>query len=147
MNTSPAVFERELSRALNQFIEPAVRSGCASPGVFPTGLIVLETRGRVTGQPRSVPLFAALIEDHVLVSTLRGNRSQWIRNLSVNPGVRYWLGGQAHDADALVFSASDAKPDLGGLPPAVRCAAESLGPAEALGWAFALLVPRAGAVS
>lgn len=143
MTASILQFERQLASALNQFVEPAVRAGCGSPGIFPTGLIVLETTGRRTGQPRRVPLLAALIEGHVLLSTVRGDRSQWIRNLAANPQVRYWLGGEERSAEARVFAANSAVPNLDGLPPAVRCAAESLAPAvDSLGWAFALLVPQ-----
>jgi len=135
--------EKDLYRTFNVFVEPAVRLGCASPAIVLTGLIVLETIGRRTGRARRVPLLAMLIEGHVLVSTLRGNRSQWIRNLATNPHARYWLGGQVREAEALVYAPNQAAPDTSRLPPAVRCVTAGLAPAvRDLGWTFALLVPR-----
>jgi deazaflavin-dependent oxidoreductase (nitroreductase family) len=105
---------------------------------------VLETKGRRSGQRRSVPLHAVFLDDHLFVSTLRGRRSQWFRNLSVDPEVRYWLGGEAREARALVFS-PDQRPspaELDELPRLVRCVVNglSLG-VGAPSWAFAVLAP------
>jgi hypothetical protein len=52
--------EADFFRALNALVEPAVHAGCGSPGLLPTGLIVLETTGAKSGQPRRVPLLAGL---------------------------------------------------------------------------------------
>ena len=48
--------ETEFFRTLNLLVEPAVRAGCGSPGIAPTGLIVLETKGRHTGIPYRTPV-------------------------------------------------------------------------------------------
>src|SRR5207247_1617975 len=86
--------EAQFFRFLNRLVEPYVRAGWASPRLVPGGLIVLETRGRKTGRPSRVPLAATRIQRHIVVSTFLGARSQWVKNVSANPQVRYWLRGR-----------------------------------------------------
>lgn len=45
----------EFFRTLNALVEPAMRAGCVSPGVLPTGKVLLETTGAKSGLPRRVP--------------------------------------------------------------------------------------------
>lgn len=137
-----AAFEAEVFRFVNGVVEPAVRAGFASPGIAPTGLIVLEHMGRKSGRTYRVPLVGTLVEDHVLVGTVRGYRSEWLHNLSARPEVGYWLGGRLREARALTFIDGELAPALEGLPAAVRCVAEAMLPAVGtLGWAFAILAP------
>lgn len=103
MTLTPA--EDALYRALNTVLEPMVRAGIGSPCAFsPAGLIVLEVRGRKTGLPRRVPLFAMTAGEHVVAATVRVGTSQWLRNVRRSPHVRYWLGGRVHDAHAWVVT-------------------------------------------
>jgi F420H(2)-dependent quinone reductase len=140
--TGPFCAETEFYRALNALVEPAVRAGLGSPGLVPSGLVVLETTGARTGLPRSVTVLATVIEGCVFVSTLRGPRSRWIGNLVAEPRVRYWLLGREHRGRARVFAPEGAAPGLDGLPPMTRgIAAGLLPPAIALGWTFAIIVP------
>ena len=88
--------EADFFRALNALVEPAVRAGCGSPGLLPTGLIVLETTGAKSGQPRRVPLLATVFDGCVFIGTVRGARSLWVRNLVAEPRVRYWVAGREH---------------------------------------------------
>ena len=137
-----ATLETEFFRTLNLLVEPAVRAGCGFPVFGLTGLIALETKGRRTGLPHSIPVLATLVGDHVLVGTIRGNRSQWIENVRVNPDVRYWLRGRVHEARALVFTPAESPPETQSLPPLVRYMATSLhSTVGGLGVAFAILVP------
>lgn len=134
--------ETEFFRRLNSLVEPAVRAGCGSPGIAPTGLIVLETKGRRTGIPHRTPILATLIGDHLLIATVRGKRSQWIKNVRLAPDVRYWLRGRVREARALVFTPDESPPDTQGLPPLVHFIASSLdATASGLGIAFAILRP------
>ena len=127
---------------VNGVVEPAVRAGFASPGIARTGLIVLEHTGRKSGRSYRIPLVGTLIEGHVLVGTVRGDRSEWLRNLSARPAAGYWLGGRLREARALTFVDGEPAPALEGLPAAVRCLAEAMLPAVGtLGWAFAILAP------
>lgn len=72
-------FDRAFFRGLNQLVEPLVRAGIGSPGIFPTGAVIL-----------SIPLLGTLLDDLAVVSTVRSG-SQWIRNVAEHPQVRYWV--------------------------------------------------------
>jgi deazaflavin-dependent oxidoreductase (nitroreductase family) len=138
-----AQIEADFYRTLNALVEPIVRAGAGSPCVLPTGLIVLEVVGRRSGATHRIPAVATAIGDHVLVGTLRGQRSQWIKNLRANPDVRYWLHGQVREARALVFALGQPAPDTDQLPSIVRSIAARLsmfiGEADA---PFVILSPR-----
>ena len=77
-------------------------AGALSPGVLPAGLIVLETVGWRSGLPRRTTLAAAALGDCLFVTTVRGRRSHWVRNLIEQPNVRYWRGDRPRDATAFV---------------------------------------------
>ena len=133
--------ETEFFRALNAFVEPWLMAGWGASPLFPTGLIVLETIGERSGQPRRVPVMATVFAGCVFIGTLRGSRSQWVRNLQARPRVRYWLGGRARHGEALVVAPGMRRHDLAGLPPLVRRITEALlAPATLLGWTFAIIV-------
>jgi len=131
--------EVEYFRMLNGIVEPMVRFGFGSPGLFPVGAIVLETKGRRTGRPSSVPLMAARARDFVLVSTVRRG-SHWFRNLSAQPDVRYWLGGQETKARAFTIRNGSV---IGDDPPeSARCIVELLRTHSTIfGTGFAILIP------
>ena len=134
--------EAEYFRALNLIVEPAVRAGCGPTGIVPIGPIVLETKGWRTGRWRRTIVLANAIDDFLLISTVRGRRSRWVKNLSHNAEVRYWSGDQPREATAIVFAPDEDIPDLQGLPPRFSSLAASLAsPVKDLGCAFALLAP------
>ena len=137
-----ATMEAEFFRTLNLLVEPAVRAGCGFPAFGLTGLIALETKGRRTGLPHSIPILATLVGHYLLVGTVRGNRSQWMENVRVNPNVRYWLRGRVHEASTLVFTPGESLPETQSLPPLVRNMATSLhSTVGGLGVSFAILIP------
>jgi hypothetical protein len=123
---------------LNRLVEPAVRAGFGSLWIFPLGLIVLETTGRKSGLPQRVPLLAAMIAGHVVVSTVRVQQSQWLRNALEDPDVRFWLRGQELRARAIIVMSgrdvSEVEDDD------ARCLVEALRPAAAFGAAFVILL-------
>ena len=134
--------EAAFFRSLNALVEPAVRAGCAAPGLFPTGMVVLETTGAKTGQRTSVPLMGTVLDGCLFVGTTRGARSQWFRNLRAEPRVRYWLAGRERQGTALVFAAGMPARATQRLPPLARVVAEGLLPAAAVcGWQFAVISP------
>jgi len=92
--------EAEFFRTLNALVEPAVRAGCAAPGLVPTGMIVLETTGAKTGRAARVPLMTTVLEGCPFVGTTQGDRAQWLRNLRADQRVRYWLAGREHRGTA-----------------------------------------------
>ena len=135
--------ETEFFRALNALVEPWVRAGCGSPGLLPTGLVVLETTGAKSGQPRRVPLLATVFDGCVFIATVRGSRSLWVRNLAAEPRARYWVAGREHRGVARVFRPGEPLPDTTGLPPFARAAADGvLLPATLWGWTFAVITPE-----
>ena len=132
-----------LFRTLNSVVEPVVRAGCFSPNLFtPTGLIVLETTGRRSGNPHHTPVLAMLMDGHLIVRTFRGERSNWFQNLRVNPEVAFWSGGQKTLARAIVHAPGE-ECHTAGLPPGAAFGVAAAGMAVRMpGWRFAVLAPR-----
>jgi deazaflavin-dependent oxidoreductase (nitroreductase family) len=117
--SNPAKLEADFFRGLNSLIEPFIRAGFASLPCSPMGLIVLETTGRKTARKFNIPLMATHIGRFVLVSTFR-NQSEWIKNLRANSQIRYWLGGKAHEATAIVLTGKSTDPELKKLSPFIK---------------------------
>jgi len=134
--------EAEFFRMLNRFVEPRIRDGFGSPRLVPGGLVVVETIGRRSGRRRRIPLVATRIQGHILVSTFRGRRSQWVKNLAKDPNTRFWLRGRARRAKAFVLSPGRRPRPPRELPPLLRWVASALVPYTYAGWAFAILAPE-----
>ena len=142
MATTARDLEAQFFRNLNAVVEPWVRAGVGSPGLLPAGLVVLETTGRKSRTPRRTPLVGVLLEGRLIVSTVRGARSQWVRNALTTPGVRYWLLGSEHQGVATILAADIAEAAPETFPPLLRqLVAGPLAAAVALGWAFAVIAP------
>jgi hypothetical protein len=133
--------EAALFRLLNRFAEPTIRSGVAFPPFAPGGLLVLETRGRTSGRTYRVPLAALRLGCHVLVSTFRGRRSEWPRNLAADRAPQLWLHGRARPVHARVF-APGVRASRRPLPRELRWLPTLLAPYTRAGWAFAVLSTR-----
>lgn len=135
--------EREFFRMLNRVVEPAVRYGVGSPRFVPGGLIVLETTGLKSGLKRRTPLVAIRLAGYVFVSTARGDRSLWVKNLAKKPDTRYWLGGKSRSARAFVMMPGKRYRRPGSLPKPIGKITDTLAPYTKAGWAFVVLCPRA----
>lgn len=138
MASVPLQFEQKFFRALNSIVEPAVRHGVFSSRLLPTSLMVLESTGYVSGKVRSTPLFCNRVGPYLLLSTARGKRSFWVRNLQKTPGIHYYLGGKRYAASAEVIT-GDQAPDPQTLPVLLRPLLLPLRLLAERGWAFALL--------
>ncbi len=138
--------EVDFFRTLNRVVEPLVRAGIGSPRIVPTGFIVLETRGRKSGRLHRIPLAATRLGSYVLVGTLRGERSQWVRNLAAQPRTRYWLGGKPREARAFVMHDGKRFRMPKSLPLPLQGVVRLLVPYTRMGWAFAVLLPRSRSV-
>ena len=127
--------ERDFFRTLNRYVEPAVRAGLLSPRYAPGTMIVLETTGFKTGATRRTPLLATRLGRYVFISTVRGNRSFWVKNLQKDASARYYLGGKAIEAEEQQPGATRA--GSGGSPegrlvcwPLTKCTASTPGNAR-----------------
>ena len=86
---------RSALRLVNQTVLPTVKAGVVSPPPgLGQGIVVLETTGRTSGQPREVPLAAVRVGDRIMVTTVRQN-SQWLKNLEASPDATVWTCGRA----------------------------------------------------
>lgn len=103
--TSIRAVQTELTRAafrtLNSVVKPAVLNGVANPLPIGGGAVVLEVTGRVSGEPRQVPLLATRVGDKVMVSTVRSD-SQWLRNIEADGNVVVHLYGTRRTGTASV---------------------------------------------
>ena len=71
-------------------------------GIAPWWVLV-ETRGRRSGEPRTTPLARGPVDDNVVwLNSVHGRRAHWVRNLEATPEIRIKLSGRWHDAYATV---------------------------------------------
>lgn len=141
MTANFARFEQSVFRAINAVVEPAVRAGVGSPTLAPASLIVLETIGFKSGEQRRTPLWSLRFGRYRIVSTARGKRSFWVKNLLQQPRGGYYLGGRRRESDAIVIVDGVSDPHWATRTPAVRTLATVLAKVAGNGWAFAILVP------
>lgn len=128
---------------LNRVVEPAVRKGVGSPRFVPGGLIVLESKGFKSGSRRRTPLVAIRLQGYVFISTARGDRSFWIKNLQAQPRVRFFLFGKPRDAKAFVIMPGKRYRRPKSMPAAIGRITDFLAGFVGAGWAFAVLAPQA----
>lgn len=131
--------ERRFFRALNSVVEPAVRAGILSPRHIPGGLILLESIGFKSGIKRRTPLLATRLGPYVFVSTARGERSFWVKNLQKQSKVNFYLGGRERSAKAFVMMPGKRYQRPKSLPPFITRITDFLAPLTENGWAFAIL--------
>jgi deazaflavin-dependent oxidoreductase (nitroreductase family) len=80
------------------------------------GAAVLETIGRRSGQPRRTPVGGRLRADTFWCVSEFGHKSQYVRNIVVNPRVRVQIGGQWRRGTASILEHDDAQARLKDLP-------------------------------
>ena len=87
------------AKVLNPVVRAAVRLGLPLPTV-----VILETRGRKSGQLRQIPVGKTLEGDTLWIVAEHGRRASYIRNIEADPRVRVrvgrrWRTGTAHVLD------------------------------------------------
>lgn len=93
------VFRTIINRAVNPVVRPLVQRGALGPA-----WVLLETRGRTTGEPRVVPVGNGLRGDTFWIVTEHGHHADYVRNIKAAPRVRVkaggrWRTGTAHITD------------------------------------------------
>ena len=63
----------------------------------------LSTTGRRTGRPHTIEIWFVLQEDIVFLLSGGGRRSDWVRNLTADPGVAVRLGDRTFVGEATVI--------------------------------------------
>lgn len=141
MKKSFTAIEQKLFRRINAVVEPLVSRGVGSPSRTPASLIVLESTGYKSGQPRRTPLWSLRLGPYRLISTARGERSFWVKNLQKKPFVRYALGGNHISSEAILLTPGFENLGDWELTSPLRRLALLLRRFVGQGWAFAILVP------
>ena len=141
MTSRFANIEQSVFRALNAVVEPAVRRGIGSSSLTPASLIVLETVGFKSGATRRTPLWSICLGRYRIVSTARGDRSFWVKNLLKQPKTRYYVGGKLRESKAIVIAPGAAMRRSQRLTPVMRKLVTIFSRLSQAGWAFAILGP------
>jgi deazaflavin-dependent oxidoreductase (nitroreductase family) len=89
-------------RLLNPVVRTAARTGLPLPGV-----VILETTGRRTGEPRRVPVGKARVGDTLWIVAEHGRRAAYVRNIEANPRVRVRVGREWRAGTARVLPEDD----------------------------------------
>ena len=134
--------ETQLYRSVNALLEPAIRAGLGAPLFAPAGLVVVEMTGAKSGKKRRVPLAALRFGRALLIGTVRGERSLWVRNLAANGAVRVWLAARVRPMRAFVLRPGASTRMPRALPRALHTPWRALAELTKSGFAFALLAPE-----
>jgi deazaflavin-dependent oxidoreductase (nitroreductase family) len=88
LTRSNPAFKRGVVRLVQKYLlNPPVRI-LVSVGVLPLGYALLETTGRVSGQPRRVPVGNGLVGDTFWIVAEHGHGADYVRNIQRDPRVR-----------------------------------------------------------
>jgi deazaflavin-dependent oxidoreductase (nitroreductase family) len=90
------------ARLLNPLVNAAARAGLPTPSV-----VLLETTGRRSGEPRRVPVGKALDGDTLWIVAEHGRRAAYVRNIETNPRVRVRVGRRWRTGTARVLAGDD----------------------------------------
>jgi deazaflavin-dependent oxidoreductase (nitroreductase family) len=90
------------ARLLNPLVNAAARAGLPTPSV-----VLLETTGRRSGEPRRVPVGKALDGDTLWIVAEHGRRAGYVRNIEANPRVRVRVGRRWRTGTARVLEGDD----------------------------------------
>lgn len=80
------------------------------------GQMLIETTGRVSGQPRRTPVGGRRIGDTFWLVSEFGLASQYVRNIRADPGVRVRIRGRWYHGVAHLLPEDDARARLRTLP-------------------------------
>ena len=90
------------AKIFNRLVLAASRAGLPTPSV-----VILETTGRRSGQPRRVPVTRLLEGDTLWIVTEHGRKAAYVRNIEANPRVRVRVGRRWRTGTARVLEDDD----------------------------------------
>jgi deazaflavin-dependent oxidoreductase (nitroreductase family) len=90
------------AKLFNPLVLAAARAGLPTPSV-----VILETTGRRSGQPRRVPVTRMLEGDTLWIVTEHGRKAAYVRNIEANPRVRVRAGRRWRTGTARVVDDAD----------------------------------------
>jgi deazaflavin-dependent oxidoreductase (nitroreductase family) len=114
-----------------KLLNPCVRAA-ANAGLPLPGIVILETTGRRSGQPRRVPVGKALEGDTLWVVAEHGRRASYVRNIEANPRVRVRIGRDWRTATARVLPDDDPRERQRHIPNRLNSAAVRLAGSDLL---------------
>ena len=84
------------AKLVNPIVRAAARAGIPLPLV-----VILETRGRKSGQPRRIPVGKAITGGTLWIVAEHGRKAAYVKNIEADPHVRVrvgtkWRSGVAH---------------------------------------------------
>lgn len=105
---SPTTRERAINIFQKRVANPLMR-------ILPIQTL-LETTGRTSGQPRRTPIGGRFFGSEFWLVSEFGDRSQYVRNIAVDPRVRVRHRGRWHSGTAHLLPDDDAHARLQSLP-------------------------------
>jgi deazaflavin-dependent oxidoreductase (nitroreductase family) len=115
------------NRLLNPFVRAAANAGLPLPGI-----VILETTGRRSGEPRRTPVGKAVVGDSVWVIAEHGRRASYVRNIEANPRVRVRIGRDWRTGTARLLPDDDPLERQRRLPNRINSAAVRLAGSDLL---------------
>ena len=109
------------AKVLNPVVRAAVRLGLPLPLV-----VILETRGRKSGQPRRIPVGKALTGDTLWIVAEHGRKAAYVKNIEADPHVRVRIGRRWRSGIAHVLYDDDWRERQRQLPNKINSAAVRL---------------------
>jgi deazaflavin-dependent oxidoreductase (nitroreductase family) len=103
---------------LNPFVKGAARLGLPLPLV-----VILETTGRRSGEPRRTPVGKAIEGDTLWVVAEHGRRAAWVRNVAADPRVRVRVGRRWRRGTARILPDDDPRERQRRMPNKLNSAA------------------------
>jgi deazaflavin-dependent oxidoreductase (nitroreductase family) len=95
------------AKVFNPLVLAAARAGLPTPSV-----VILETTGRRSGQPRRVPVTRLLEGDTLWIVTEHGRKAAYVRNIEADPNVRVRVGRRWRSGRAEILGPARSVPAM-----------------------------------
>ena len=92
------------TKLFNPVVKSATKAGIPLPSV-----VILETTGRKSGQPRRTPVGKAIEGDTLWIVAEHGRKAGYVRNIEANPRVRVKVGRKWREGTAKPMPEDDAR--------------------------------------